>query len=171
MPTAATSLRDEARKLAPRRGARSGGVRSQRPRALSVGLGKATGSLAEASNPAEPRRLWGGSNLFLELCGTERTERPARASRLGLSPGLQHTPLSPSLRRRCGLSFARPSFWPVETTNSSSFFKAWVQSHLLREAPTTLSPMTSLLVLQMARLCLSAQFSCSRQGHGGSLVR
>lgn len=50
------------RETTPRRGARSGGDWPKRPSALAAGLRKPIGSLAEASHPAEPRRLLGDRN-------------------------------------------------------------------------------------------------------------
>lgn len=85
---AAASLRNGARKLAaPRCGAWSGRVGPQQPHVLSAGLWKSTHSLAEARNPAEPKRL-GGSNPFPKVWGTQRAARSPGASRLWLNPRL-----------------------------------------------------------------------------------
>lgn len=138
----AASLRDGAGKLAPRRVARLDRVGMPRPHALAAGFRKPTGSLAEASNPAQKRRLRGGWNPLPKRCGTQRGA--LSPGLLGVKPWAPRSPLSPSLRRRCGPSFCPPSFWPIETTNSFSSFKTWVQSHLLREAPTTPAPKSVL---------------------------
>lgn len=77
---------------------------------LAAGLRKPTGSLAEAFQPAEPRRLMGDRNSLPKLCGTQRAPRFPQASSARLSPGLGRAPLSASHRRPSGPSFARPSF-------------------------------------------------------------
>ena len=136
-----------------------------RPRALSARLRKPTGSLAEAWNPAQPRRLRrGGLNPLPKRCGT--LHGALSPGLLGFSSGLSvRLSLLPS--DDCSPSFRPPSLWPIETTNSSSSFQAWVQSHLLPEAPSTPSPKSFLRALQKALSCLSAQSPLSSLGYGG----
>lgn len=165
---------------APRSGAWSGRVRPHRPQALSARLRKAPQSLAEAWIQQSQKDGW-----TARIRSTKCAAPGARRALLGFlnsgsapGSGVRLSPL-PSNDRQ---SFRhRPFLLAYRNNEFLLVFQAWVQCHLLREAPATRvqchllreapasrSPKPCLRVLQRHSPCPWAPASYSAGSRGSS---